>query len=29
MYLPPNALAKLCLMKSSMHEEKWFLVSNV
>ena len=20
---------KLCLMKSSMHEEKWFLVSNV
>ena len=28
MYLPPNP--KLCLMKSSMHEEKsWFLVSNM
>ena len=25
----PLTLAKLCLMKSSMHEEKWFLVSNM
>src|SRR5215212_9805044 len=27
MYLTPNP--KLCLMKVSMHEEKWFLVSSM